>query len=140
METTVAVASSRAAEDLRQLQAWLLQEPELRGRVRLAERPPEPGHLGGAPELVSVLLGPGAATSALASALITWLRHRTSDVDCTITKSDGSTFHLSAKRVQESGMDAHHELIRDAAARLAKDGAAASGEDAPPTESPQPEK
>lgn len=120
METTVAVASAHAAEDLRQLQGWLLQEPELRGRIHLAERPPEPGHLGTVPELVSVLLdsGPTAAT-VLTSAVVAWLRHRTSDVDCTITMPNGSTIALSAKRVQESGMQAQHELIRDVSAKLA---------------------
>lgn len=120
METTVAVAGARAAADLRELQSSLLKEPELRGRVHLAQRPPEPGHLGGVPELVSILLDSGTtAITVLASAVITWLRYRTSDVDCTITKPDGSTITLSAKRVQESGMEDQHELIRDVSAKLA---------------------
>lgn len=122
MQTTVAVASAHAAEDLRQLQGWLLQEPELRGCVRLAEHPPEPGHLGADPGLMSVLLdsGPAAAT-VLTSAVVAWLRHRTTDVDCTITMPNGRTLTFSAKRVQESDMQAQHELIRDVSAKLADD-------------------
>lgn len=123
METTVAVAGARPAADLRELQSSLLREPELRGRVHLTEHPPEPGHLGTVPYLVSVLLESGTtAVTALASAVIMWLRYRTSDVNCTITRSDGNTFTLTAKRVQESGMEAQHELIRDVSAKLATDG------------------
>lgn len=123
METTVAVAGARAAADLRELRSSLMQEPELRGRVHLTERPPEPDHLGADPGLMSVLLdfGPTAAT-VLTSAVVAWLRHRTSDVDCTITMPNGRTFTFSAKRVQESDMEAQHELIRDVSAKLADDG------------------
>ncbi len=122
METTVAVAGDHAAEDLRELRSSLLREPELRGRVHLTERPPDPEHLGTVPDLISVLLQSGTAATVLTSAVVTWLRHRTSDVDCTITRSDGSTFTLSAKRVQESGMEAEHELIREVSAALANGG------------------
>lgn len=123
MKTTVALAGTHPAADLRELQSSLLQEPELRGRVHLAERPPERGHLGGVSDVMSVLLGAGPTTvTVLVSAVITWLRYRTSDVNCTITKPDGSTITLSAKRVQQAGMEDQHELIRDVSERLSSGG------------------
>ena len=119
MKTTVALAGTHPAADLRELQSSLLQEPELRGCVHLAVRPPERDHLGGVSDVMSVVLDSGpTAVTVLVSAVITWLRYRTSDVNCTITKPDGSTITLSAKRVQQSGMEDQHELIRDVSARL----------------------
>lgn len=132
METTVTLPDARSAEDLRELHSWLLQEPELRGCVHLAERPPEPGHLGTVPELVLALVQSGTTASVLTSAVFAWLRYRTSDVDCRIATSNGRSFEFSAKRVQASGLQAEHQLIREVSAALTDDIAAEPGaEDGP---------
>ena len=118
MDATVAVTGAHAAEDLRQLRAWLAQEPELRGNIQLIERPPGRDHLGGTPEILSFALGGGTGASVLASAIVAWLRYRTSDVVCTVTKSNGSSVRVSAERVRDSGMAAQQRLVRELAATL----------------------
>ena len=62
-------------DDLRQLANWLRDEDELRGRVRLVERPIEPGHMGGVLDTVQIVATSGTAT-ALVTSLFGWLRHR----------------------------------------------------------------
>ncbi|MFE1175805.1 hypothetical protein [Streptomyces sp. NPDC058773] len=56
------------------LYRWLAAEPELRGQARVsleAERP-EAGHMGGALDLVNVVLSNGIALGSLITAVATW--------------------------------------------------------------------
>lgn len=109
MEITVSVTCEHEPDELRSLYGWLAGESELRGRVRLVQRPPQPGVLGSIPELLTVA-GPGGA---LATALIAWLRNRTSDVVCKVTRKDGTTVEVSAKRVRGSGLATQQRLIQE---------------------------
>jgi Effector Associated Constant Component 1 len=61
--------------------SWLAGEEEFRGRVWLVEAALEPGTLGGWPETVAAL-SQGGVVTILASAVITWIRYRTSAVTC----------------------------------------------------------
>jgi hypothetical protein len=75
--------SGAAPDELRELNAWLLHEDDLRGRIEFVERGPEPGRLGPVLEVLRVFAEPGAAV--LGSALIAWIRHRRSSVKVTVT-------------------------------------------------------
>lgn len=120
MDVTVSVLERKAVavEELRSLFTWLGGEEEFRGRVRLVEAVPEPGTLGGWPEAVAVALGEGGAVTVLASAVMSWIRHRTSDVTCTMTRRDGMSVELTATRVRGTDLAGLGELVEQTAAAL----------------------
>ena len=94
-----------AAEALRSLAVWLKDEDGLRGQVRTVPRPMRPGTLGGVLDAIVVTVGQGGAGALAVSAVVTWLRQRTTEVTIRITRADGeSAVELSAKRVRS--MDA----------------------------------
>lgn len=106
MDVTVSVAgddsgAETAGEQTRALYNWLTQEAELRGRVRLAEPEPVAGTLGLASSELLISLGPGGALTVLAGSVIAWIRHRTSEVSCTLTRPDGTSVEVTGKRVRE---------------------------------------
>lgn len=94
--TVSVVGRDAAVEELRSLFTWLAGDEEFRGRVRLVETAPEPGTLGGWPEAVVALVQGGAVT-VLASPVIAWMRHRTSEVTCIVTRPDGTSAEVTAK-------------------------------------------
>ena len=104
MDVTVTVTGSGDARDLGALGDWLRDEPELRGRVRLADKPPVPGSMGGLADALTVAVGPGAAATVFASALVTWIRHRTGSARYRLTRRDGTVIEVSAEHVR--GLDA----------------------------------
>jgi Effector Associated Constant Component 1 len=105
LNVTVGVAAgdlgaSEVAEQTRSLFGWLAEEDELRGRVRLVEADPVPGTLGTLPTELMVALAPGGAGTILAGAVIAWIRHRTGEVTCTVTRPDGAYVSVSGTRVR----------------------------------------
>jgi hypothetical protein len=82
------------------LRASLVAEDELRGHVRMLNAAPAPGTLGIPPEALVVSLGQGGAITVLASALVTWLRRRTTDVTIKITRRDGSQTEVHARQAR----------------------------------------
>lgn len=119
MDVTVSVVGRDAAGvELRSLFAWLAGEEEFRGRVRLVEAAPEPGTLGGWPEAVVVALGQGGAVTVLAGVVISWIRHRTSEVTCTVTRPDGTSVELTATRVRSTDVAGLGELVEQVTAAL----------------------
>ncbi|MGH3771960.1 MAG: effector-associated constant component EACC1 [Pseudonocardiaceae bacterium] len=122
MDVTVSVVGpDTAVGELRSLFTWLNKEEQLRGRVRLVEAPPEPGTLGGWPQAVAVELSRGGAVTILASAVITWIRYRTSEMTLTITQPDGTSVQLKAKRIRNAGPAEVGELVERTAAALGED-------------------
>lgn len=120
MDLEISVTGADAADDLRALRTWLAEEPELRGRVRLVERPPEPGHLGSVPVMIMVTLGTGATTAGLVTTVSTWLRQRAVDVACTVTRTaDGAGGTLSARRLREADLPARGRIARELSTTLA---------------------
>ena len=108
------------AEGLRSLFTWLNEAPKLRGRVRMAAHA-DPGTLGSAPGWLEVLLQTGlpATASVLGSAIVVWLRQRTTDIKLTVKRPDGALFELSLKRA--SG-DAKVEELEAAAQKFLREG------------------
>lgn len=120
----VSITGVDSTENLRTLRTWLAEEPELRGRVRLVERPPEPGHLGTVPELILVTLGTGSATTGFATAVNAWLQHRAVDVACTVTRiADGTGITMSARQLRQADAATRGRLARELSATLAGGGA-----------------
>lgn len=119
MDVTVSVVGRETAVgELRSLFSWLAGDEEFRGRLRLVEAAPQPGTLGGWPEAVVVALSDGGAVSILVSAVITWIRHRTSEVTCTVTRPDGTSVELTASRVRRTDLAEASELVKQVAAVL----------------------
>lgn len=92
--------TGEAGADYVSLRASLVAEDELRGHVRMVNAAPAPGTLGIPPEALVVALGQGGAITVLASALVTWLRHRTTDVTIKITGKDGSRTEVHARQAR----------------------------------------
>ncbi|GGM16871.1 hypothetical protein GCM10010129_71320 [Streptomyces fumigatiscleroticus] len=115
-----------AQEDLRTLFAWLTAESELRGRVEMVGRTPEPGTLGTVAQELVVALGPGGAT-VLAATVVTWLRQRTTTIRCKASTRDGRSVELAATRVRRADADTVRSLIGQLSA-LGTDTGGARGE------------
>lgn len=56
--------------------------------------------------------------TVLASALIAWIRHRTSEVTCTVTRPDGTSIELAAARVRSADLAGVGELVKQVALAL----------------------
>jgi membrane-associated two-gene conflict system component 1 (EACC1) len=129
MDVTVSVVGrDGAAEEIRSLFTWLAGEEKFRGRVRLVEVAPQPGTLGGWPEALVVALGQGGAVTVLASAVIAWIRHRTSDMKCTLTRPDGTSVELTAIRVRSTDLTGVGDLVEQVSAVLGAGGTEGSRE------------
>lgn len=83
-------------EYLRSLADWLSHEDALRGRVRPARQPPQPGQMGGVLELLTVSLGSGGAGAMLVRSICAWLGQRRTQVSVSLKDSDGREFAFSA--------------------------------------------
>jgi membrane-associated two-gene conflict system component 1 (EACC1) len=70
VDVTVTAVGSQTADELRSLRQWPVAEEELRGRVRLVERAPEPGMLGALTDTLTVALGPGGVAAVFADATL----------------------------------------------------------------------
>jgi hypothetical protein len=95
-ETMLAVVDGDAGE----LAAWLADEGELRGCVRRVAAPVPIGMLGADLAQLAVSLTSGGAATALASAVIAWLKRRAGPVTVRLSR-DGSMIELSVSRVRE---------------------------------------
>jgi uncharacterized iron-regulated membrane protein len=95
-ETMLAVVDGDAGE----LAAWLADEGELRGCVRRVAAPVPMGVLGADLAQLAVSLTSGGAATALASAVIAWLKRRAGPVTVRVSR-DGSMIDLSVSRVRE---------------------------------------
>ncbi|MFJ1898701.1 MULTISPECIES: hypothetical protein [unclassified Streptomyces] len=73
MELRLWVEGADPVEELEDLDDWLSQESDLRGRVKPAPAIPAAGELGGLPEVLIATLGAGGVASALATSLGAYL-------------------------------------------------------------------
>jgi Effector Associated Constant Component 1 len=109
MELMVSVDGADSADELRSLYEWLSGEEDLRGHVRPVQSSPEPGTMGSVQQTLIVVLGPGSG-AVFASAVVAWLRYRTSDVVFKVTRKDGTPVELAASRVRGTDLAALGEL------------------------------
>lgn len=54
-----------------------------------------------APEIVNSVISAGGP-AALGAVLVTWLKHRTSDLKVKITRKDGTTLEIDGKRLSDA--------------------------------------
>lgn len=106
----VTITTTGGAEDLRSLRAWLVQENELRGRVSLPTAPPKEGTLGSVVEVLLAAVGSGGAITVLVGGIISWLRHRSQDLTLEITRADGASIKIDAKRVRDVNIEGLRNL------------------------------
>lgn len=118
MDVRLTAEGGAGTDELRSLLSWLTDEDELRGRAALLESPPVPGTLGPVVDGLLVALGPGGAAAALSTALVSWIRHRRSEVVVKVTRPDGACVELSGRRVKLLGADDLSKLVGDTTAVL----------------------
>lgn len=97
MNVTVVAHEDTPPDELRSLRAWLGEEDELRGAVRLVESPPPPDKLGITADAVQIVAG--SASTALAASVIAWIRTRTGRVRI-VVKSKGKSVELDSATVR----------------------------------------
>lgn len=136
------VGNAASGDELRNLRAWLLDEPEFRGRVTLRETPPQPGEMGlDVGELVLALAGASGAVLAeatlrkLGSLLITWLKTRrrtsTNPVEVTIRRPDGVKVIVTAEDAANDVAGMLDELVLRLGASLNSGGEEKPGDARP---------
>ncbi|WP_239477261.1 hypothetical protein [Streptomyces sp. CS147] len=96
--TVRAVGPSGAVEE--QLRGWLLNEPELRGRVRRESTEPRPGTMGPATDALVALLEPGGVAAVFAGAIVAWVQTRRGNHSVTVTRPDGTSITISTRQAR----------------------------------------
>lgn len=119
-----------SADDLRSLRHWMLEVRDLSGPVGLRQRAPQPGELGSMTDALVVAVGSGGALTALTGALISWLRHRTTDLTVTVIRPDGGAVEVDGRRLRGVDPAQLSAMIERLTAQLADPPAAA--DTAPP--------
>jgi len=97
VNVTVVALNETPPDELRSLRAWLAEEDELRGAVRLVEAPPPLDTLGVTADALQVVAG--SASTALAASLIAWIRTRTGRVRI-VVKGKGKSVELDSATVR----------------------------------------
>lgn len=131
MDAVVTAEGPDAGDQLWALRGWLADVEELRGRVSPREHPPWPGTLGPVLEALVVAVGPGGAATALAASVVAWLRNRHGEVRVKLTRPDGRSMELTAKRVAELDAAALERQVAQIAAMFGQD----AGRDGRPDDS-----
>jgi hypothetical protein len=96
----------------------MLDVRSLSGPADLQQADPKPGEMGSLTDALVVAAGSGGAITAIAGALVSWLRHRTTDLTIKITRPDGSTFEFDGKRVRGVDSEQLNVIIEDLAGQL----------------------
>ncbi|WP_040828294.1 effector-associated constant component EACC1 [Nocardia jiangxiensis] len=117
MDIAVTLAGT-STDELHSLYRDLGREFELRGRVSMTDRPPASGTLGGVADMLIVALGPSGVGAVLATALVAWVRNRSTDVVCKLSRPDGSSAELSAKQLRGCDAAALQQVVRDLAVAM----------------------
>jgi hypothetical protein len=113
VEAQLHVRGGDQVEEFVSLVDWLLDEPELRGRVQRVGRPAGSTELsGGTVELLTVVLGSGGVSAALTRSLTTWLRTRRPVIDLTVSVNDRSVT-LKAHGLNTEQVDRSLNILRD---------------------------
>jgi hypothetical protein len=101
MDVRIVVSHGDRRAELESLQDWLGDSGEMRGRVEAREQPAPRGALGPVLDSLLIALAPGSVATALATALVSWIRHRNGGVRIEIELPDGRRVKLEADRVRE---------------------------------------
>jgi hypothetical protein len=96
----------------------MLDVRSLSGPADLLQADPKSGEMGSLTDALVVAAGSGGAITAIAGALVSWLRHRTTDLTIKITRPDGSALEVDGKRVRGVDAEQLNVMIEDLAAQL----------------------
>jgi hypothetical protein len=96
----------------------MLDVRSLSGPADLRQADPQPGEMGSLTDALVVAAGSGGAITAIAGALVSWLRHRTTDLTIKITRPDGSALEVDGRRVRGVDSQQLNLMIEDLAAQL----------------------
>jgi membrane-associated two-gene conflict system component 1 (EACC1) len=107
-----------SGDALRSLRRWMLDVRNLSGPVDLRQADPQPGEMGSLTDALVVAAGSGGAITALAGALVSWLRHRTTDLTIKVTLPDGRTLEVDGNRVRGVDSDQLTVMIEKLAGQL----------------------
>ncbi|WP_107657320.1 effector-associated constant component EACC1 [Nocardia suismassiliense] len=118
MDVLVESVGPDGADALQEFDKELLNDARWRGRVALVERPAPPGTLGPVLEAVRIALEP-QTLALLVTAVISYLRYRTTDLDLKIVRTDSKTeVVLSGRRIKGHDHAALARELADAVSRL----------------------
>jgi hypothetical protein len=121
MNVELTVGGPGSLDELKNLEDWLLDDPELAGcPVTRPAGSPAPGEMGALSDVLVVALGSGGAGATLAGSLSVWLRTRVGDVTLRVRTPQGEA-ELTARNA------------RDAEALVASVSSLLSGSDAGPS-------
>jgi hypothetical protein len=102
MDVKLTVCGDGYFEELKNLQDWLLDDPELAGcPITRPASSPGPGEMGAVSDVLVVALGSGGAGTALASSLVVWLRTRVGDITLRVRTSAGEA-ELTARNAKDA--------------------------------------
>ncbi|WP_276313892.1 MULTISPECIES: effector-associated constant component EACC1 [unclassified Streptomyces] len=96
----MAVRSEGSTSAVEELRGWLLNEPELRGRVRREPAEAPPGAMGPAADALVALLEPGGVAAVFAGAVVAWVQTRRGNHTVTVTRADGSSVTISTRQAR----------------------------------------
>ncbi len=128
MHIELRISGGEDAQGLRSLREWLTEEPDLRGHVRMIERPPAPGELGSELEALVVGLGPGGAITAAVGLLVSWLRRRRGTLKLRVVLPDGGSVELESDVVSALPADELYDLVDRLVERIGPNGEPAGEE------------
>lgn len=112
MDVTLTIKGGER-DDVISLREWLLDDSELRGRVRLVERSPRAGEMGALADTLIAAVGAGGALTVLFESLKTWFAQpKRSDLEIEVRTPDGRTVTVDAKRVARPEQLAREVLER----------------------------
>jgi hypothetical protein len=107
MESWLSVTSPDERTQVEVLRAWLVEEPDIRGRLRHVGPAAVPGQLGAVADVLAIAVGSGGVLTVLASSLSVWLKQpRRSDVRLTVHAPDGTVVELDARRCTVTEVEA----------------------------------
>ena len=101
-----------------ELADWFGRDDDLRGVVSVPRPRISEGRMGDLYDVLMVAVGSGGVAAALARSLTTWLTHRRSDITITITRADGASYELDAKRVRSEDVVGDIQRLLDPPDRL----------------------
>ncbi|MGW4646772.1 effector-associated constant component EACC1 [Kitasatospora sp. NPDC004289] len=102
MEAWISVLGGDPVRELQELDGWLNEEPELRGKVRPRAARPGHGELGAPYDVLIAAIGSGGVVTVLAGSLHGYLtRPRGADVRISVSSPDGRSVELEAQRVED---------------------------------------
>ncbi|GAA4036700.1 hypothetical protein GCM10022247_73160 [Allokutzneria multivorans] len=113
---TISVRGTGTTDCLRSLRGWLVETGELRGPLHLGHQPCGASGPEGVVDVLVVATGTERESAVLASAVLSWLRHRETGVDLRLATAEGATVELPAERVRSLDEDG----VRAESARLAR--------------------